>query len=344
MSTSLRDRIRQRREEEGDDMMLFLFPALSLLDSSSGGEKKQRHAFDEPGAVKVSRLLQGHEKNCLVHFRMEPRIFKALVSYLRTNKIVPDSRVKVEEKLAFFLYMLSHNSSYEDLQITFHHSNDTFHRHINYFFKKVIPILSRSFLKSPDPSLVHPKIYGNPRFFPFFRNCLGAIDGTHIPISISPKKASPFRNRKGTLSINVMVACDFDLNITFVSSGWEGSATDSRVLRSAMSKGFQVPPGKFYLVDGGYANTPSFLAPYRGVRYHLKEFGSGHRRPQNARELFNHRHALLRNHVERVLGVVKKRFPILKVATFHKLKNQVKIPIASAIFHNIIKSLNGDEE
>ena len=114
-----------------------------------------------------------------------------------------------------------------------------------------------------------------------------------------------------------MSACDFDLKITFVSSGWEGSATDSRVLRSAMSKGFEVPPGKFYLVDGGYANTSSFLAPYRGVRYHLKEFGPGHRRPQNSKELFNHRHALLRNHVERTLGVLKKRFPILKVATFH---------------------------
>jgi hypothetical protein len=42
--------------------------------------------------------------------------------------------------------------------------------------------------------------------------------------------------------------------------------------------------------------------------------------------------------------VLKKRFPILKVAAFHKLKNQVKIPIAAAIFHNIIKSLDGDEE
>lgn len=53
-----------------------------------------------------------------------------------------------------------------------------------------------------------------------------------------------------------MVACDFDLNFTFISCGWEGSATDARVLRSAMNSGFQVPNGKFFLVDGGYANTP----------------------------------------------------------------------------------------
>ncbi|CAO2164077.1 unnamed protein product [Urochloa humidicola] len=111
-----------------------------------------------------------------------------------------------------------------------------------------------------------------------------------------------------------------------------------------MSKGFRVPPGKFYLVDGGYANTPSSLAPYRGVRYHLKEFRKGHRRPQNPKELFNHQHAILRNHVERTLGVLKKRFPILKVATFHMLENQVKIPVVAAIFHNLIRLLHGDEE
>jgi hypothetical protein len=29
-------------------MMLFVFPTLSLLGSSSGGETKQHHAFDEP--------------------------------------------------------------------------------------------------------------------------------------------------------------------------------------------------------------------------------------------------------------------------------------------------------
>jgi len=60
-------------------------------------------------------------------------------------------------------------------------------------------------------------------------------------------------------------------------------------------------------------------------------------------ELFNHRHAVLRNHAERILGVLKKRFPILKVATFHALENQVKIPVAAAILHNLIRSLNRDE-
>ncbi|XP_072150661.1 uncharacterized protein [Setaria viridis] len=263
MNISLRDHIRKRREEEDDDMMMFLFPTLYLMGSArEGGVKKKRHTSEEIGEVKVHRLLEGHIMNCQVTFRMEPHIFKELATYLRRKRLVVDTRIMVKEKLGFFLYMLSRNASYEDLAVTFSHNNDTFHCHINHFFKKVIPTLSRRFLQSPDHNQVHPKIQDNFRFYPFFKNYLGAIDGTHIPISISPEKYSPFRNRKGTLSMNVMVACDFDLNITFISSGWEGSTIDSRVLRSAMSKGFQVPPGKFYLVDGGYANTPSFLAPY----------------------------------------------------------------------------------
>jgi hypothetical protein len=344
MSISLQDHIRKRREEDDEDMMLFLFPVLSLMERREGGVKKKRHTSPETGEIKVRRLLEGHVKNCRVVFRMEPHIFKEIANYLRSNRLVVDTRITVEEKLGIFLYMLSINASYEVLAVFFGHSNDTFHHHINHFFKNVIPTLSQRFLQPPDPDQVHPKIQDNPAYYPFFKNCLGAIDGTHVPISLSPDKHSPFRNRKGTLTINVMLACDFDLNVTFISSGWEGSATDSRVLRSAMSKGFKVPPGKFYLVDGGYPNTESFLAPYRGVRYHLKEFGVGHAKPRNPKELFNHRHAKLRNHVERTLGVVKKRFPILKVATFHTLENQVKIPVAAAIFHNLIRALNGDEE
>ena len=58
-----------------------------------------------------------------------------------------------------------------------------------------------------------------------------------------------------------MLVCDFDLNFTFISCGWEGSASDAGVLQSALRKGFRVPNGKYYLVDEGYANTP-FVAPY----------------------------------------------------------------------------------
>jgi hypothetical protein len=103
-----------------------------------------------------------------------------------------------------------------------------------------------------------------------------------------------------------MLACDFDLNFTFISCGWEGSASDVGVLQLALTKGFRVLDGKYYLLDGGYANTP-FIAPYQGVSYHLSEYRRhGSRTIYADYELFNHSHALLRNHIEKPIGVLKK--------------------------------------
>jgi hypothetical protein len=92
-----------------------------------------------------------------------------LEHFLFSLKKLCDTRIKVEEKLDFFLYMISHNASFEDLQEEFGHSSDTFHHHIKHFFDIVVPSLAKQFLKPPSPIQVHPKIERNPRFYPYFK-------------------------------------------------------------------------------------------------------------------------------------------------------------------------------
>lgn len=120
-------------------------------------------------------------------------------------------------------------------------------------------------------------------------------------------------------------------------AGWEGSAHDSVVLKAALkrSNGIIIPEGKYYLADAGYAARPGILPPYRGVRYHLKEYDGG-RHPETPQELFNLRHSSLRTSVERAFGTLKNRFKILANKAFFPLKTQVKIVIACCVVHNWI--------
>jgi hypothetical protein len=45
-----------------------------------------------------------------------------------------------------------------------------------------------------------------------------------------------YRNRNGGISTNALGVCDPDLKFIYVLLGWEGSASDSRVLRDALRR------------------------------------------------------------------------------------------------------------
>ena len=229
---------------------------------------------------------------------MEKAIFCRLVDLLRDKNLLQDTRgVVVEEQVAIFMYAISKNASNRDLQWRFQHSGETISRHFGSVLRAIVR-LTGSLIQLPTINIL-TKISSNSKFMPYFnvllvasffvhlfmfsssifnqnyvmQDCIGAIDGTHFPISIAPHLQDPYRNRKGTLSQNVMVACNFDNRFVHVSAGWEGSASDARVLQDALQNNFYVPEGKIYLVDAGYANTPNFIAPYHNVRCHLQEQG-----------------------------------------------------------------------
>lgn len=90
--------------------------------------------------------------------------------------------------------------------------------------------------------------------------------------------------------------------------------------------------------------TGGLITPYRGVRYHLKEYSS--RGPENAQELFNLRHASLRNAIERAFGVLKKRFAIIASSTepHYSFETQRDIVLACCILHNFLMAIDPDEK
>src|ERR1700733_7480152 len=90
-----------------------------------------------------------------------------------------------------------------------------------------------------DPVL--PEIRDNPKLWPYFKDAIGAIDGSHIHSAPPLSERSASRNRKGFVSQNCLFACSFDLKFVFAYTGWEGSATDARVYEGALSDGLEIP-------------------------------------------------------------------------------------------------------
>ncbi|CAN1787093.1 Protein ALP1-like [Linum perenne] len=138
------------------------------------------------------------------------------------------------------------------------------------------------------------------------------------------------------------------MRFTYVVAGWEGSAHDPLILTSTATdrnSQFPMPPlgmdaffflRKCYAVDSGFANAPGFLAPFQGYTSHFQEI---RRRggPRGREELFNYRHSSLRNVIERCFGVLKKRWPILKMMCSYSFSKQTDIVLACCAIHNFIR-------
>ncbi|XP_057791083.1 uncharacterized protein LOC131008208 [Salvia miltiorrhiza] len=172
-----------------------------------------------------------------------------------------------------------------------------------------------------------------------FNKILRALNTIAPDMMVKPTGAIPAKIRESTRFYPYF-------KFIYVLSGWEGSAHDSKILSDALSRtnGLHVPQGKYFLVHCGFANRRQFLAPLRGVRYHLKDFGGDGRNPRNADELFNLRHASLRNVIERIFGIFKSRFTIFKTAPPFPFQTQAELVLACAGLHNFLrKECRSDE-
>ncbi|KAI3445096.1 hypothetical protein Pfo_001761 [Paulownia fortunei] len=208
----------------------------------------------------IMDVINEHHERCHQLFRMEKHVFLRLAKELRQIKLLKDSQ-------------------------RFQHSGETISRHFNIVLKALINF-SMLVIVAPSFEQIPSYIRNNPKYWPHFKGCIGAIDGTHVHAIIPTNEQLAYRGRKG----------------------WEGTAHDSRIFNEAIHRPtlkFPMPPtNKYYVVDAGYPNMSGFLAPYKGTCYHPEQF----RRRQRAsgpKELFNHSHSSLRNIIEHCFGVLK---------------------------------------
>ncbi|XP_042939406.1 protein ALP1-like [Carya illinoinensis] len=320
----------RRQDNTYLDHMAILLAAVEEEESTEQVvERMLQHNIGLRGREYIVAILNGHPKNCRNMFRMEVYGFQALCNTLRTDSILESTReVSVEKAVAMFAFTVGHGTVQ---RVT---------------VMQALCRLAPQVIAPTHVDGVAPYIEGNPRHYPWFEKCYGAIDGTYIDAWAPAEATNAYISWHHRVSQNVLAACDFDMRFTYIYAGWEGTAHDARIFMDALTRpgiNFPWPPeGYYYLVDSAYPCTQGFLPPYPRVRYHRSE-RHGNRSFHGYQDYFNYWHSSLRNVIERSFGVLKKRFRILRSMNPYKPTNQRYIVVACCVIHNIIRTITPDD-
>jgi hypothetical protein len=108
-----------------------------------------------------------------------------------------------------------------------------------------LPKLAKDNIVPGDPtfSMEHERVRED-RFWPYFKEAIGAIDGSHVKLVVPLDDVVSHTNRHAYTSQNVLPICDFDMRFIFVVPGWPGAAHDSHILNHALANfsSFPLPP------------------------------------------------------------------------------------------------------
>ena len=157
---------------------------------------------------------------------------------------------------------------------------------------------------------------------------IAAIDGTHMPIVRPQKYEDEYINRKGFHSVNVQIVAKHDKIITSVFGPFPGGVHDARMLRRSdlfeKAENGQLVHDQFHLLgDSAYPLRPWLIVPYKD---------NGHLTRQQ--KDFNYQLSKGRIIVEHTIGLLKGRFPRLKLIEMKDTKN-IRCVIITALLCTI---------
>ncbi|CAN0830870.1 hypothetical protein LINGRAPRIM_LOCUS3397 [Linum grandiflorum] len=127
---------------------------------------------------------------------MDKSTFLRFCKELKEHGGLTSSRnVIIEEHVAIFLRVITHMEDSRDNAEIFQHSTATISKYFTIVLKAVNRF-AKMVIRPPNFHEVPTRISENIKFYPYFKNCVGAIDGVHIDACIPTDQQVPFRGRK----------------------------------------------------------------------------------------------------------------------------------------------------
>ena len=173
------------------------------------------------------------DQQWIANFRMVKDTFNWLCGRLNTLK-KEDTRcresIPVDLRVAITLYYLASGSSHRTIGNLFGVSRPSVTKIIPSVLLSIVTILLPEFICIPTGNRLDEVVEGFERRWGF-PQCVGAIDGTHIPVTPPREDKIDYQNRKGWTSVIAQCVVDHQCLFMDVFTGWPGRSHDARVLR-----------------------------------------------------------------------------------------------------------------
>ncbi|KAF6159457.1 hypothetical protein GIB67_032228 [Kingdonia uniflora] len=175
----------------------------------------------------IKRILSS-KKRCRWNLRMGRELFHRLCALIKDCDLVRATRnCSVEEQFMRFLHILGHNVHHRVLEGRYYRSLETISLQFNEVLDAIVKLYKVLIVDHGETihnGKVQTQVTDDLRFFPYFKDCLGALDGTHIIASVPEDETIKFRSgRSNKITQNILEACSFDLRFTYILAGWEGT-------------------------------------------------------------------------------------------------------------------------
>ena len=280
---------------------------------------------------------------------MNPSTFRYLCNEVSTTlkRRSTDMRdpISVERRVAMTLWRLATNSDYRTIGHLFGVAKCTACVIVNEVCEVIMKQLFKRYVFIPQGNDLNQVVEGFEDRWGF-PQCVGAIDGSHIPIQAPADCPKDYYNRKGFHSILMQGLVDHRYCFMDINVGWPGSVHDARVLANSelFQKGesgtlFPQRPKKINNVmvplvivgDPAYPLLPWMMKPYTDTGRLSRQQSS-----------FNYRLSRARVVTENAFGRLKGRWRCLLKRNDTNISMMPTIVAVCTILHNMCE-IHGDE-
>lgn len=284
------------------------------------------------------------DEQWLKDFRMTHGTFLWLCERLRLYLQARHSRwrkpLTVLHRVALVLYHLASGADYRTVGNVFGVSKATVCLAVRRVTCAIVDHLMPEIIQFPEGDRFDEVINGFEERWGF-PQCIGAIDGTHIPITPPAHCRTDFCNRKGWYSINAQCIVDHQYLFVDVYVGWPGRCHDARVFHNSpvcvrAAEGDPLFPISPRAISGD-DEVPTVLIgdpAYPLTEYLMKAYRNTANITEQQRH-FNYRLSRARMVVEKAFGHLKGRWRVLIKRMEARIDNVPTIVLACCVLHNV---------